>query len=375
MAAINFQNDMNYMKNSLLILSTACVALIMGSCNKSSSTPDTEEGNWVKRGQFDGPARAGAVSFVINDTAYVGTGINKNATGNYVDENGNLLLQNGYLKDFWKLSMPPVSTGNDQTGYTWTQVEELPGTFRAYAVGFNIGNTGYVGTGISSDGINFLRDFYAFDGKVWTAKANFPGSARAYAVGFGLGSKGYITTGFDGANTVKDNFSYDPASNSWSPAQSISGDKRRGASSFVYKNKAYLFCGYSSSSYLNDMWVLDSTTLKWTQLRNITNTSSDSYDDDYSDIYRQNASTFVIDGYGYLTAGDQGGTLISKTWRYDFANDVWLRRTALERTQRTGAVGFTVRNRGFVGTGVYGSSSYLEDFQEFMPNQTYEAND
>lgn len=375
MAAINFQNYMNYMKNSLLILSTACVALIMGSCNKSSDTPDTEEGNWVKRGQFDGPARAGAVSFVINDTAYVGTGYNSNLTSNYVNSDGDTLAKNKFLRDFWKLSMPAVSTGNSQTGYTWTQVEELPGEYRAYAVGFNIGNTGYVGTGIASDGLTYLKDFYAFDGKAWTRKADFTGSARINAVGFGLGSKGYITTGWDGANTVKDNYSYNPVSNSWTLAKSISGDKRRGASVFVYKNKAYLFCGYSSSNHLDDMWSFDSTTLQWTQLRNITNTSDDSYDDDYSDIYRQNGVTFVIDGYGYLTAGDQGGTLISKTWRYDFANDTWVRRTALERTQRTNAVGFTVHNRGFVGTGVYGSSSYLEDFQEFIPSQTYEVND
>ncbi|WP_159445066.1 Kelch repeat-containing protein [Filimonas lacunae] len=363
------------MKNSLLILSTACVALIMGSCNKSSDTPDTEEGNWVKRGSFDGPARTGAVSFVINDTAYVGTGYNKSVSNSYVNADSVALANNGYLKDFWKFNMPATSTGNTQTGYTWTQVEELPGEVRAYAVGFNIQNKGYVGCGIAFDGLKLLKDFYEFDGNTWTAKASFAGSARINATGFGLGNKGYITCGYDGANTLKDNYQYNPATNSWTSVEAIAGGKRRGASVFVYKDKAYLFCGYSSSTYLDDMWAFDSTTLKWTEKNRITNATDNSFDDDYSDIYRQNANTFVIDNYGYLTAGDQGGTLISKTWRYDFVNDTWIRRTSLERTQRTYAVGFTVHNRGFVGTGVYGSTSYLEDFQEFIPSQTYEAND
>lgn len=376
MAATNFQNYMNYMKNSLLILSTACVALIMGSCNKSSDTPDTEEGNWVKRGTFDGPARTGAVSFVINDTAYVGTGYNKSVSNSYVADDGvTTLAYNGYLRDFWKLSMPAVSTGNDQTGYTWTQVAELPGTYRVYAVGFNVGNIGYCGTGMSSDGLTYLKDFYAFDGNTWSQKADFKGSARGYASGFGLGSKGYLTCGYDGANTLKDNYQYNPANDTWTLGYAISGGKRKGASIFLWKDRAYLFCGYSSATYLNDLWYMDSTSQNWTQLRDITNTSDDSYDDDYSDIYRQNANTFVIDDFGYLTAGDQGGTLISKTWRYNFSNDQWIRRTALERTQRTNAVGFTVHNRGFVGTGVYGSSTYLEDFQEFIPSQTYDSND
>lgn len=363
------------MKITVCSAITVGAALLILSCNKNPDTPDTEEGNWVRRGTFDGPARYGAVSFVIRDTAYVGTGFTPNVQS-YKNGEGSDLIKNGYLRDFWKLNMPPVSEGNTQENYTWTQVQELPGdsAFRAYAVGFSIGNTGYVGTGISQDRFTLLRDFYAFDGAKWDKKAYFPGTPRMNAVGFGFGSRGYITTGDDGANTQKDNYQYNPENDSWSPAIALSGTKRQGASVFVYKDKAYLFGGFSSYSKAPDMWAMDSATQKWQFKGNLINELDDTKDDDYTDICRQYGSTFVIGDYGYLTGGDAAGSPVSSTWRYDFANNQWTRRTPLERASRTRAVGFSVRNRGFVGTGQSGNQP-MDDFQEFMPNQTLNTSD
>lgn len=367
------------MKKPVFIAITASVAIALTSCNKNSDTPDTEEGNWVKRGYFDGPARYGAVSFVINDTAYVGTGYNASEPDNYVDENSNLLVKNHYLRDFFKLTMPAVSTSNSQTGYYWTQVACMPDDgFRANGTAFTVHNIAYVGLGsyrAEAGGAElFRKDFYSFDGSTWQPIAPFKGSARKLAVGFGLGSKGYVTTGWDGANNQKDCYQYDPVQDSWTLIDAIPGDKRQGASVFVYKDKVYLFGGAGSATACTDMWQMDSVNLKWTALANITNTSEMSYDDDYSDIVRENAAAFVIDNYGYYSSGDNGGTLVKSTWRYDFEHDRWLRRTPLERNDRNYAVGFTVHNRGFLGTGLYGSTP-LDDFQEFIPSQTYNAND
>lgn len=366
------------MKKTVCFAITVGVAFTIFSCNKDTDTPDTEEGNWVRRGHFDGPSRTGGVSFVINDTAYVGTGFNSSISDAYQNtETGEQLAKSGFMRDFWKLSMPPVSTGNTQEGYTWTQVACLPGDtgYRAYAVGFNIGNTGYVGTGIAFDKRTFMKDFYAFDGAKWTRKADFAGTPRIDAVGFGFGSRGYIATGWDGANTQKDIYQYNPEDDTWKSVPSYSGSKRQGASVFVHKDKAYIFCGFSSQSKVTDMWAMDSSTLNWTFKGNLINElDDDTKDDNYSDICRQYGSTFTIGNYGYLTAGDVGGSPVASTWRYDFENNSWVRRTALERTSRTRAVGFSVRNRGFVGTGASGSE-VMDDFQEFMPNQIFNRTD
>lgn len=364
------------MKKTVCFAITVGVAFAIFSCHKTTDTPDTEEGNWVRRGQFDGPARVGAVSFVINDTAYVGTGFNKTIVDSYKNEQGEQLAKNGYMKDFWKLNMPPVSTGNTQDGYTWTQVACLPGDsgYRAYGVGFSIGNIGYVGTGITFDRSTMLRDFYAFDGASWSKKAYFPGTPRIDAVGFGFGTRGYITTGWDGANTQKDNYQYNPENDSWTPVPGLSGSKRQGASVFVHNDKAYVLCGFSSYNKVTDMWAMDSATLKWEFKGDLVNVLEDTKDDDYTDICREYASTFTIGNYGYLAGGDAGASPLASTWRYDFVNNVWARRTGMERTRRNHAVGLTVRNRGFIGTGGSGSD-VLEDFQEFIPNQIFNVND
>ncbi|HLZ89294.1 MAG TPA: hypothetical protein VKQ52_18690, partial [Puia sp.] len=74
---------------------------------------------------------------------------------------------------------------------------------------------------------------------------------------------------------------------------------------------------------------------------------------------------------GYITLG-QNGTAITYTWEYDFATDLWAEKTPFEGPPRSGAVGFTLMNRGFVGTGVsQGNQSAYQDLREFFPNQIY----
>ena len=63
-----------------------------------------------------------------------------------------------------------------------------------------------------------------------------------------------------------------------------------------------------------------------------------------------------------------------RTWEYDFAHDTWLQKTPYEGPAREGAVGFTVKNRGFVTTGA-SSSTAFDDLREFHPNEVYNVND
>ena len=52
----------------------ASIVLILISCAKTTSPSTDTSGNWLKRSEFDGNARTEAASFVIGDTAYIGTG-------------------------------------------------------------------------------------------------------------------------------------------------------------------------------------------------------------------------------------------------------------------------------------------------------------
>src|SRR4051812_38785962 len=65
------------------------------------------------------------------------------------------------------------------------------------AVGFSIGNKGYIGTGFNDKGLHATNSFWEYnpDAGAWTQKADFGGAARIEAVGFSIGGKGYIGTG------------------------------------------------------------------------------------------------------------------------------------------------------------------------------------
>ena len=316
------------------------------SCTKDTASTTDLVGNWVRKSDFDGVARSEAVSFVVGDTAYLTTG--------YDGTNR--------LNDTWKY---------DATNNFWIQRASFPGSARNSAVAFATTTKGYVTTGF--DGINKLKDTYEFTPATnsWAKKADFGGSARIDAVGFGIGTKGYVTTGNDG-NDLKDFWMYDPASDSWTQKVSLGGSKRSGAVAFVYQNQGYVVTGINNGQAVNDFWVYDPSADKWTEKRFISNVSTDTYDDGYN-IVRSNACAFVMNDKAYVTTGENG-SILKTTWEYDFATDVWAQKTAFEGLERTGAIGFSVKNRGFVVTG-RNSTYRFDDLREFLPADTYNAND
>ncbi|WP_153797067.1 Kelch repeat-containing protein [Foetidibacter luteolus] len=334
----------------LLALAAVCIGV---SCNKSSdSSSDEESGNWIKRSSFGGAQRTEAASFVIGDTAYVGTG--------YDGENR--------LKDFWLYNAD---------GNTWQQRAVFRGTARNSAVGFSANGKGYIATGY--DGVNKLKDVWRYDpsSNSWDQMNDFAGSARYDAAAFSIADKGYITTGYadletGGSGNVKDCWQYNPGSDSWTEKNNFGGDKRNSAVVFVYQDKAYL-CTGTASSTLNDFYAYDPSTDTWTEKRKIANISDESYDDDYSDIIRSNAVAFTLGDYAYISTGTNGSNT-TKTWRYHFADDTWSRKTPFEGSSRGGAVAFVVKNRAFVTMGSSGSS-YFDDIWEFNPDQTQNDDD
>jgi N-acetylneuraminic acid mutarotase len=333
---------MRYFNGYCLLLMASLVA---SSCTKSSSTT-TYVGNWIKRSEFEGVARSGAASFVIDNKAYVGTG--------YDGENR--------LQDFWVY---------DADLNQWTQKAPFLGSARNGAVGIAIGSKGYVGTGY--DGRDKLKDFYEYDpaGNSWTRKADFLGSARYGAVAFSLKDQGYIATGYDG-NWLKDNWAYNPATDSWEQAQSLTSGKRTDASVFVINNRAYLCMGTANSSFISDFYMFDGDSKSWTQLNAIDNVSDSSFDDSYN-FKGSGAASFAMNGKGYIVSGTKG-SLSAAVWEYEPTTDRWTQKTDFEGAARTGANGFSVKNRGFVVLGV-SNNMPLDDMREFLPNDEYNKND
>ncbi len=322
----------------LLLGQTAC---------ESGEDADEYLGNWIERSDFEGRTRASAVSFVIGEKVYVGTGYNGSD-----DE---------YYQDFWVY--------DPQLNF-WQALTPFPGSARSSAVAFSIGNKGYVGTGY--DGDDEVKDFWEYDPatNTWTQKADFGGTARRDAVGFSLDGKGYIGTGYDGSNT-KDFWQYNPATDAWIQIPSLGGSKRQGAVAFVIGDKAYVGTGTNNGSYEFDFWELDATQVNtdvfpWTQKEDL------DADDDY-DLIRTGATAFGLHGMGYLVAGSKG-SMLNSVWAYDPAQDSWEQRTGLEGASRDNLIGFTVNGRCFVALGKNGST-YFDDIWEWMPEEEYDDED
>ncbi|HEV3221629.1 MAG TPA: kelch repeat-containing protein [Puia sp.] len=335
-------------------LFTLFVLSSLFSCTKNN-IPYTQSGDWAAESQLNGPARSEAVSFVIDNFAYVGTGWDG---------------LNTRYNDFWKY---------DPDNNIWSQVASMPAnTQRSSAVAFSANGKGFVGTGY--DGFNYLNDFYELDPvlNVWTQKSNFIGSPRYEAVAFGLGNFGYVGTGFDGSNAQKDFYKYDPSLDAWTTI-GFSGNKRYGAVTWTYNNLAYVVTGVNNGIMQSDFWRFNPDSVKWTELNHITNYTNLSFDDGYTNIVRWNASAFVIDHYAYLSTGENG-VYYQYTWQYDLTPgvDLWYPKTPWEAPATSGAVGFSltpnaqnVGGGGFIGTGrtsagQAGASDYLAQFFPYL---------
>jgi N-acetylneuraminic acid mutarotase len=329
--------------------------VIFSGCKKESTSL---VGNWVKWGSFLGTGRFGATAFTIQNTGYV-------CTGYGTDDS--TLNANSDLKSLFAYN---------PNGDYWTQEENLPGIGRHFAVSFAIGNKGYVGTGYNDTATtNYLKDFYEYDPQLntWTKKQNFGGTARQLAVGFSLGNFGYVGTGDDGT-ILKDFWRYDPSSDTWTIIEAIGGSKRMGASVFVIGDTAYIIGGSNNAGMVPDFWKFDKTET-FTRKRDIYNSSTlpgFEYNSNYNyNIERSRAVAFVIGSKGYVSCGLFNSSPISTTWEYDNTTDLWTQKTNFEIGARWGAVSFTLNNRAFVITGY----SQFDDVNEFKPNDIYNAYD
>lgn len=183
---------------------------------------------WTQKADFPGTARRGAVSFVIDHIAYVGTGEDIS----------------GKRKDFYKY---------DPVNNIWGTVADFGGTARRYAAGFAMGNQGYVGTGDDGTMRNDFWQYLVFQ-NMWVQKASFPGTPRTGACSWGMFPNGYIATGEDNTfNYMNDVWEYNYFTNQWTQRSSLPAAGRKNATAFVIDNIAYLGTGYNGD-YLDDFY-------------------------------------------------------------------------------------------------------------------------
>jgi N-acetylneuraminic acid mutarotase len=87
-------------------------------------------------------------------------------------------------------------------------------------------------------------------------------------------------------------------------------------------------------------------------------------------LVRSNGIGFSIGSKGFVGLGtvmtQTGVTYRTDLWEYDPATDVWTQKADFPGDGRHNAVGFSIQNRGFIGTG-YSAAGTRKDFWQFEP--------
>ncbi len=151
---------------------------------------DPASGEWTKMYSLGGGKRRDAVAFVIDGKGYVCTGI----------DNGL------YETDFWEFD--PVLN-------SWTKKraianlsddeydDEYSGITGIHKAAFSINGKGYIATGgAGTAGVQVWEYDPVLD--LWEKKTSLEASGRIDAVGFSVGNFGFITTGRNGSNYFDD---------------------------------------------------------------------------------------------------------------------------------------------------------------------------
>lgn len=277
--------------------------------------------DWTKGADFPGTARSGAVSFVIGDTAYIGTGTNGTA----------------YYNDFYKF---------DKTKGTWSQIKNFPGESRYGAVSFVLNGEAYVGTGYNNTS-KYLMDFYKYNpiyGE-WHPVADFGGSARYLAVAFSIGNKGFVGTGIDAVDESSNFYSYDPSNDSWTAVAGLStSKKRKSAVGFSINNKGYIASGLYHDDYttfiFSDVQEFDPSTNTWKEKVFADSKLSN----------KQGAAVFTMDNKAYLV----GGSNTRSTILFDPSNSSLSTLAPIgpsTESKRSNPIAFSLGSIGYAGLG------------------------
>jgi N-acetylneuraminic acid mutarotase len=145
---------------------------------------------WAQLDSFPGGQRSAAVGFLSHGNIYVGSG----------DNNGKV----NATSDFWEYNI---------AGNTWTKVSNNPVSRRLANV-FVINDTAYVGRG-EVGGSTVLNDLWMYDAvkDTWVAKTSYPPGGGYSAVGFSIGNNGYLGIGTIGTSDSSLFWEYTPGIN------------------------------------------------------------------------------------------------------------------------------------------------------------------
>jgi len=156
---------------------------------------DPTSDSWTQKVSIGGSKRRYASVFVIDEKAYVATGEN----------NGS------YEEDFWEYNASTdtwkeLREINDKSDEDYDDDYEIT---RTKASAFSLNGKGYIACGEKGSILNSIWE-YDPETDLWVKKNAFEASARSGAVGFAIGQYGYVGIGASSSYYFDDIFAFEP---------------------------------------------------------------------------------------------------------------------------------------------------------------------
>ncbi len=124
--------------------------------------------------------------------------------------------------------------------------------------------------------------------------------------------------------------------------------------SFAIGDTGYVITGQSSGgTFRGEFFKYDPSLNLWTQLANFPGTA------------RTGAVGFSVNGKGYVGTGRDVAGNTNQFWEYDPIANLWTQKANYPGGNREGCTGFSVGNKGYVGMGLNGTAK--TDFYEYDP--------
>lgn len=145
------------------------------------------------------------------------------------------------------------------------------------------------------------------------------------------------------------------SSNVWTQKSSLT-NARNFPVAFSVNGKGYLGTGLSGTVAYNDFWEYDPSLNTWTQKAN------------FAGGQRYAAVGLSIGNKGYVGTGFDITAGVNKNdfWEYDPFSNTWTQKANVGTLLRRQAASFTIGNKGYVGTG-WDGASYRNDLWEYDP--------
>ncbi len=290
--------------------------------------------SWESKQSLPAANRHHPVTFVLNDQAFLLTGMDAN----------NTVYRDFYVYDYV----------ND----SWTKKTDFPGASRSFAYGTQYEGKGYMGFGMGQSA-NPLNDLWEYDpgSDTWTQLTSCPCTGRRHPAFLALNGKIFVGLG-DNLNTnLNDWWEYDIALDEWSQAPAFPGVIRHHPYYFAIEDDAYVGFGHGASIY-KDFYKFNTNSNSWTRMQ------------DFPGEARVAGTQQGYGGKGYILAGDgfdpyHQNMATGEFWEYDPTNDSWTQLTPHPGQSRWAPGSFILDGKMFLVAGETGNGILHNDLWSF----------